>query len=69
MLEDSSWHGHQAGVLLLDLDGFKAELFAEGVESEDQAAFLKANGCHVGQGWLYGKAMPQAQFEANFRIK
>lgn len=31
---------------------------AEGVETLAQAAFLKAAGCHVGQGFLYGKALP-----------
>ncbi|MFA7282738.1 MAG: EAL domain-containing protein [Sterolibacterium sp.] len=38
-------------------------LVAEGVEIPGQADFLRSHGCHTGQGWLYGKAMPQAQFE------
>ncbi|MCK9389633.1 MAG: EAL domain-containing protein [Sulfuritalea sp.] len=40
------------------------KLVAEGVETADQEKFLKSHRCHIGQGWLYGKAMPQAQFEA-----
>lgn len=30
-------------------------LVAEGVEREDQAAFLAAHGCRVAQGWLFGR--------------
>lgn len=43
------------------------EVVAEGVETADQEDFLKTHGCHIGQGWLYGKAMPQLQFEALLR--
>jgi PAS domain S-box-containing protein len=31
---------------------------AEGVEEQVQAEMLICLGCHVGQGWLYGKAIP-----------
>jgi PAS domain S-box-containing protein len=31
---------------------------AEGVEEQAQTDMLLCLGCHVGQGWLYGKAMP-----------
>jgi predicted signal transduction protein with EAL and GGDEF domain len=34
------------------------EITAEGVETEDQAAFLSAAGCTTLQGYLYGKPMP-----------
>jgi len=36
---------------------------AEGVETTDQAAALVGVGCDVHQGWLYGKAIPPAEFE------
>jgi EAL domain-containing protein (putative c-di-GMP-specific phosphodiesterase class I) len=43
------------------------EVVAEGVETAEQEDFLKTHGCHIGQGWLYGKAMPKLQFEALLR--
>jgi diguanylate cyclase (GGDEF)-like protein len=40
------------------------EVVAEGIETAAQLAFLKGTGCNVGQGFLFGKAMPAAQIEA-----
>nr|WP_212733209.1 EAL domain-containing protein [Terriglobus roseus] len=34
---------------------------AEGVEEQVQSEMLICLGCHVGQGWLYGKAVPAAE--------
>lgn len=38
----------------------RLELVAEGVETEDQQKFLRSLGCHLGQGYLFGKPMPFA---------
>ena len=38
---------------------------AEGVETEAIAALALEAGCHVGQGWLYGKAVPADVFQAS----
>jgi len=38
---------------------------AQGVESEAQAAPLRAMGCDLGQGFLFGRPLPPAEF-ANF---
>jgi diguanylate cyclase (GGDEF)-like protein len=35
------------------------ELVLEGVETSADAETLRALGCRMGQGWLYGKAMPE----------
>lgn len=39
------------------------QVIAEGVESEEQLAFLLANGCLAYQGYLFGKPMPVEDFE------
>ncbi len=38
-------------------------IVAEGVETEEQAAFLVAHGCDEAQGYLLGRPMPEAHFE------
>ena len=40
------------------------EVLAEGIETAETAASLQEMGCHLGQGYLYGRPMPAAQFEA-----
>ena len=39
-------------------------VLAEGVETESQAQYLLAHGCHQLQGYLYGRPMPPEAFEA-----
>ena len=39
------------------------QTIAEGVETNEQSAFLRAKGCHEGQGYLYSRPMPAAEFE------
>ncbi|MBK6743816.1 MAG: EAL domain-containing protein [Hydrogenophilales bacterium] len=39
------------------------QVVAEGVETEAQEAFLKGEGCHQGQGYLYARPMPADDFE------
>ena len=40
------------------------KVVAEGVETEVMAQLAEDAGCHVGQGWLYGRAVPAEIFQA-----
>jgi len=40
------------------------EVIAEGVETFEQEAFLKAHGCHVGQGYLYSRPLDAEALQA-----
>ncbi|EGV20319.1 EAL domain-containing protein [Thiocapsa marina] len=42
------------------------EVIAEGVEREAQNAFLRREGCDIGQGYLYGRPMPAADLCASW---
>ncbi len=39
-------------------------VICEGIETEEQEQMLIDCGCEHGQGYLYGKPMPQEEFEA-----
>jgi EAL domain-containing protein (putative c-di-GMP-specific phosphodiesterase class I) len=45
-------------------DNLGLEVIAEGVETEAQREFLRRNGCHAYQGYLFGKPVPLDEFEA-----
>ncbi len=50
-------------------NNFGLEIIAEGVETDDQLAFLRQYGCNRYQGYLFGKPVPQAEFERLCHLK
>jgi diguanylate cyclase (GGDEF)-like protein/PAS domain S-box-containing protein len=57
MLKDDSDASIVRAVIGL-AEALSIDLVAEGVETEAQAEFLRANGCKVAQGYLFGRALP-----------
>ena len=45
-------------------DSMDLLVIAEGVETEEQRAFLDGLGCHDYQGYLFSQALPVTEFEA-----
>jgi len=45
------------------------QTIAEGVETADQSAAVRAIGCHHQQGYLFGRPMPAAEFDAWVRTQ
>ena len=44
--------------------GLGVTITAEGIETEDELSFLRAEGCHEGQGFLFSRARPNAEIVA-----
>jgi diguanylate cyclase (GGDEF)-like protein len=44
--------------------GLGLEVMAEGIETQEQLAFLRASGCRYMQGYLFAKPVPQEDFQA-----
>jgi len=62
---------HSDGVIVKALislgHSLNLQIIAEGVEEAEQVEFLRREGCDLLQGYLYGRPMPEAEFEALVR--
>jgi diguanylate cyclase (GGDEF)-like protein/PAS domain S-box-containing protein len=58
---------HGAGLLVSTIiklaEGLGLQPMAEGIETEEQLAFLIEHGCPLGQGYLFSRPVPAAQIE------
>ncbi|MEX8495257.1 putative bifunctional diguanylate cyclase/phosphodiesterase [Sphaerotilus sp.] len=52
-----------AGTIIALAHGLQLKVVAEGVETEGQRGLLEALGCDQGQGFLFARPMPAAEFE------
>src|SRR5690606_5327904 len=55
-----------AATIISMAHNLKLDAVAEGVEREDQLAFLRKHGCGLWQGYLCSRPLPAADFEARF---
>ena len=56
-----------AGTIVSMAQQLGLRVIAEGVETLEQLAFLRASGCDEVQGFLYSKPLPAADFERCLR--
>lgn len=54
--------------IIMLAEQFNLEIIAEGVENEQQLAFLKTAGCHFIQGYYYYKPLSAEDFEDEFNL-
>lgn len=55
---------------IIDLAGERnLVMIAEGVETQEQADYLREHGVQFGQGWLFGKPLPFDEFVSRLRLQ
>ena len=67
---DQNLHAHkviEGAVSMIKSLGVK--IVAEGVETQEQADFLKHTGCDLAQGYFFSRPLPSVQFETLLRKK
>ncbi len=66
-IKDNGEGGAIASAIIAMAHSLNKKVVAEGVETQGQVDFLKRLGCHIAQGYFYGKPLPPEEFEALFR--
>lgn len=67
-VEDALYNASDAGLIeaiIAVAKHFHLKIIAEGVETIEQAEFLKVRGCNFYQGYLYGKPIPMSDFKVS----
>jgi diguanylate cyclase len=65
-VRDLSQHANDRAIVTSIISlahNLKLQVIAEGVETEEQYAYLLKNGCHGAQGYLFGRPVPAHEFE------
>jgi len=65
-VDDIIDHSSQGAMVKTIIDmghNLNFNVIAEGIEKPEQEAFLKENGCKVGQGYLYSRPLPAEQLQ------
>lgn len=57
-IEDDKGEGNIAAMVIQLARSLEMLVIAEGVETEEQADWLREYGCDLGQGWHFGRPMP-----------
>jgi len=63
-LEHDARDGALVSAIIALADGLGLRVIAEGIEREEQRQVLLSLGCHLGQGYLFGKPLSAAEMEA-----
>jgi EAL domain-containing protein len=62
-------HAGIASAILSLANALHVKIVAEGVETEDQAQWLRAHGCEVAQGYLFSRPLAGAGFSQRWNVE